>query len=55
MKGEQPLYRCPQGGFHKFRKSWITIALGIFFPKPAEGRVRARKCTKCGKVYTKLR
>lgn len=49
--GEQPLYRCPKGGFHKFRRSWVTIILGAFGPRPSSAKMRVRKCTKCGTVW----
>lgn len=48
-KGEQPLYRCPKGGLHKFGRRSLTIRIKGFLTGKVV--VNARKCTKCGIVW----
>lgn len=48
-RGEQPLYRCPKGGFHKFRRVGLTIRIKGFLT--GKVLVNARKCTKCGQIW----
>jgi len=41
--GEDAVYRCPRGGFHRFkRRKWMTVRV-FGFPYP----VRRLVCTKC--------
>lgn len=48
-RGEQPLYRCPKGGFHRFGKVSLRIRIKGFFA--GKVLVHARKCTKCGTIW----
>jgi hypothetical protein len=49
-RGEDPVYRCPKGGLHKFRKrSRMRVLLGLALGR--EVTVGVRKCRKCGKVF----
>ena len=46
---EQPLYRCPRGGYHKFKRKNLVIRIKGYLTGSVE--VNSRKCTKCGVLW----
>jgi hypothetical protein len=49
-RGEDAVYRCPRGGFHKFgRRGLMDVFLG--FSLGSKSTVGYRKCRKCKKIF----